>query len=161
MQALAELFKWPCLCKLPLAVGIEKHLAGANERWRHERFTNETFMVECLRRGKPICPLLSIPGVTIHIFRDDWLHAVDLGIGEDFIGNLFVLLMRKFGGTKAEQAAALWGHILKYYDTHKVQDRLKGFDWKNVQSKPHDPPKLRGCNAATARALIPFANEVG
>ncbi len=40
-----------------------------------------------------------------------------------------------------------------------VKDRLKSFDWNNVQTKGSKPPKLRGCNAATCRALIPFADQ--
>jgi hypothetical protein len=117
-------------------------------------------MTESLRRCKKICPLLSIPGVTIDIFRDDWLHAVDQGIGADFIGNLFVLIMRKLPGTKAQQAEALWKDILAWYDIHKILDRLKSFGWNNVQAEAKKPPKFRGCNAATTRALIPFADLV-
>jgi hypothetical protein len=117
-------------------------------------------MKATLERGTNICPLFSIPGVTVNLFRDDWLHAVDQGIGADFLGNLFVMVMRKLPGTKAEQADALWARIQNFYSIYGVKDKFKSFDWNNVQTKTKHPPKLRGCKAACVRALIPFGNEI-
>lgn len=134
------------------------HLAGKNEKWRHNRFTNTEFVEMQMRRGRRVCPLLTIPGVTIAIFRDDWLHSVDQGVGADFLGNLFVLVMRRFGGTKKQQSDELWSHMVKWNEVHEVKDKLKSFDWNNVHGSKQEAPKLRGGNAATTRALIPFGN---
>lgn len=136
------------------------HKAGVNEPWRHNRYSTADLMSECIRRGKPICPLLTIPGVTVDIFKDDWLHAVDQGVGADFLGNALVMVMRKLPGTKAMQAQAMSDHIHAFYDANDVRDRLKSFGWNNVQAETKDPPKLRGGNAASLRALIPFGYEI-
>jgi hypothetical protein len=142
----------------------EVHKAGRNEAWRHNRYNNNDFCLVQLRRGKRMCPLLTIPGFTIIQFRDDWLHSVDQGVGADFLGNLFKMIMHKlmalYAMTKQQAANDLWQRILAWYDLHHVQDKLKAFSWNNVQSKNSDPPKLRGCNAASVRALIPFGNVV-
>ena len=140
--------------------GMQVHLAGINEPWRKQRYTNATFQQAMLAKGAKICPLFSIPGVTIEIFRDDWLHCVDQGIGADFLGNLFVMVMKKFPGSKEAQATKMWEHIQKICDQRGIQDRMQSFRWNNVQAKTKKPPKLRGCNAATVRALIPFGHLI-
>ena len=43
------------------------------------------------------------------MFRIDWLHAVDQGVGPDFLGNFFVLLMQKMpGNTMEERVHHIW-----------------------------------------------------
>ena len=136
------------------------HIAGRDAPWRHNRFSNDDFVLMQIRRGRRICPLLSIPGVTILVFRDDWLHSVDQGVGADFLVNLFVLIMNKFPGSKPEKAMELWRQIQIFYDAHHVQDKLKSFDWNNVWGDAKKPPKLRGGNASSVRALFLFGNEI-
>ena len=58
-------------------------------------------------KGARVSPIFGIHGVTNKIFRVDWLHAVDHGIGADFLGNLFAMIMNKFGGTKQAKADQL------------------------------------------------------
>ncbi len=63
-------------------------------------------------------------GVTNTIFRADWLRGVDQGIGADFLGNLFCLIMEKLLGTKERKSNALWLGIQRDYYIHEVQDKL-------------------------------------
>lgn len=113
-----------------------------------------------LEKGAKISPLFSIHGVENKIFRVDWPHSVDQGVGADFLGNLFEMLLRKLPGTKAQRSDALWAEIVAYYDLYSVQDRLKEFSYANIRTKTaNQPPKLRGCNAASTRALILFGHQ--
>ena len=80
-------------------------------------------------------------------------------MGADFLGNLFYMIIPKLPGTtKAERANAMWGEIVNYYDKLGVEDRLKEFSYANIKQNKQ-PPKLRGCNAASCRALILFGHQ--
>jgi hypothetical protein len=139
---------------------VQVHEAGENANWRSNRYTTQEFLTACILRGKTLCPLFSVPGVENTIFRVDWLHSVDQGIGSDFLGNLFEMLIDKMPGTtKDARCGALWAEINQYYETHDVKDRFKNFAFKNIRTETTDAPKLRGCNAASCRALIRFGHE--
>ena len=43
---------------------------------------------DCITEGKQISALFSAPGLQIDCFVIDWLHACDLGVAQDFLGNL-------------------------------------------------------------------------
>lgn len=117
------------------------------------------FMQRTWERGKNICPLLCVFGIFTHLFKVDWLHAVDQGVGADFLGNLFKYLVdRKMPGRSEWQRCKVLGeHIHNYYVEYKLEDRLKDFQPKSYSSakKTKRPPKLKG-NAASTRALIKF-----
>lgn len=137
------------------------HEARSDCSWRKTRFTTADFLLEMIQRGKKLCPLFSVFGVENTIFRVDWLHSVDHGIGADLIGNVFEMVLGKLdGSTKEARCDQLNAEMVHYYEVNKVQDRLRGFTYNNIRPKMKDPPKLRGCNAATTRCLIPFASEL-
>ena len=103
-------------------------------------------------------PIFSVYGVFTYLFRIDWLHAVDLGVGADFLGNLFKLLEKKMSGrNETVRRQQLWQECQEYYDTHGVLDRVKSLDYKS--SKSTLPPKLRS-HAAGCRALIRFGHDM-
>ena len=108
------------------------------------------------RRG--LCPLLGLRGFTKARFRRDWLHGSDLGVGADFLGNVFEVLLEVMGpGTRKDRCNRLWGYINEFYDENDVTDRLLGFKYTTFK-QPKSQPKLRG-GAAMIRALIPFAEK--
>ena len=123
--------------------------------------TLEEFLLRQLLKGKRISPLLSAPGATLKIFRRDWLHNVDQGVGADWLGNVFEYLVTTVlrGNNRKQRMLALNGLIRGYYEVHPdVKDRLVGLRGWGVKA-PKKSPKLR-CSAACARALIPFCDEV-
>ena len=112
-----------------------------------------------LAHGRKICPLLSVPGVKNTLFKVDWLHAVDAGVGADFLGNEFKTLLTKFAGNRDDQCNALWDEIQQYYKVHdEIKDRMKSFAYKNIRTSGDKAPKLRGTNAASVRGLIKFGH---
>ena len=64
------------------------HRAESDARWRRERFSLVEFLERQMRKGIAINPIFSVAGIILEIFRIDWLHAVDLGVAADFLGNL-------------------------------------------------------------------------
>ena len=97
-------------------------------------------------------------GVTNTIFRADWLRGVDQGIGADFLGNLFCLIMEKLLGTKERKSNALWLGIQRDYYIHEVQDKLPTVSNNSVRPSLRQAPKLRGCSAVACRSLILFGH---
>jgi len=117
-----------------------------------------------MRRGKQVSPIFGVMGVVNAIFKIDWLHCADKGIAADFLGNLFeYLIMEKKipGATIADRCTTLGEQAGNFYDEHDVKDRLKSFQrkaWESVKMTTR-PPSLKG-NAASARALVPFAEII-
>ena len=89
--------------------------------------TDEDFLQRQLEQGKKTSPLMAAPGVTTKIFRRDWLHIVDQGVGADFLGNCFKTFLPFMpGGNKKERRLALWDRIRAFYDANAVRDRMTG-----------------------------------
>ena len=88
-------------------------------------------------------------------FTADWLHAVDLGVGQDVLGNLFFDVLPFLGATRDEQVQALWQKIRKYYQDNKTTSRLETLTLPMIKGS-NKPPKLRS-KAAISRHLLPFA----
>ena len=125
--------------------------------WRTDRVTDVQFLQKMLARGK-VCPLLSLRGFSKARFRRDWLHGADLGVGADFLGNVFEHLMHSMPGpNRAAKCSALWRLINVYYNENHITDRLLSFSYKSFK-QGKSQPKLRG-GAAMVRKLIPFAEN--
>jgi hypothetical protein len=137
---------------------LKVHEVADDSDWRRQRYTTHDFLAFLLSHGKGVSPIFSVYGVFTYLFRIDWLHAVDLGVGADFLGNLFSLLEKKMPGrSKTVRSQHIWLECVEYYETHGVQDTVKSLDYQ--PSKATVPPKLR-CNAAGCRALIRFGHEM-
>ena len=135
--------------------------ADDDARWRQDRLTTIQLLLREIRRGKPVSPIFGVMGVVNLLFKIDWLHCADKGITADFLGNLFeyiVMQKRVPGATIAERCTALGEMAEQWYNEHDVKDRLKTFQRKAWCSDKITtrPPSLKG-NAASARALVPFA----
>ena len=134
------------------------HEADDNAEWRSNRYNTHDFLAFLLSHGKGVSPIFSVYGVFTYLFRIDWLHAVDMGVGADFLGNLFVLLEKNMPGrSETVRRQHLWQECQEYYDTHEVEDRVKSLDYK--AKKGTRPPKLRS-HAAGCRALIRSGYEM-
>ncbi len=114
-----------------------------------------------METGRKISLIFSVFGVETYLFRVDWLHAVDQGVGADFVGNVFESLLHKLpGSTIAKRCKALADKTWKYYAREGTQDQLKELKYKTFKrSSKNKPPKVKG-SAAQVRALIPFVKEL-
>ena len=74
------------------------HECSDDAEWRSHRYSTNDFLAFLLSHGKRVSPIFSVFGVFTHLFRVDWLHAVDLGVGADFLGNLLALLEKAMPG---------------------------------------------------------------
>ena len=78
-----------------VAPSVQVHVAGSDADWRKERFSLTDFLARQLRKGCFINHFFGLAGIALEIFRIDWLHAVDLGVGADFLGNLLWMIAEK------------------------------------------------------------------
>ena len=107
-------------------------------------------------KGLPIHSLFGAHGFRTECFKDDWLHAVDLGVAPDVIGNLFWMLLDRMDGDDQEaRRKALFLEIKKYY---KKNPGLPGhLDHLTITmiKRDRNAPKLKSYGAET-RGLIGF-----
>ena len=80
------------------------HEAEDNAEWRFRRLTTQEFLKRQMETGRRISPIFSVFGVETYLFRVDWLHAVDAGVGADFAGNVFEAMLPKLPGSSQEAA---------------------------------------------------------
>lgn len=127
--------------------------------WRQRPMSNDDLLQFILENGATISPIFSVPGVTNHIFRIDWLHCVDQGVAADFLGNIFKISCQKMPGENIKiRCAGLWARLQAFYTRNSVGDRLQNLV-PTMFLQPKKAPKLR-CSAAQCRAMIPFALEM-
>ena len=132
---------------------------GEDSPWRADRKTHWDTIAGIMRKGYPVNPILQAPWVTTRIFRIDWLHAVDLGVGADYLGNVFHLCKQSLpGASRAARVLCLWQKVQKFYKDNGVQDKLQNLTEPMIKAQGR-PPKLRA-SAACTRALIPFGLQL-
>ena len=136
------------------------HEAGDDAEWRHQRLTTQEFIRRLKETGRRVSPIFSVFGVEIYLFRIDWLHAVDQGVGADFAGNAFEeLLPRLAGNTKEQRCSTLNDKLQSHYERRGVQDRIKTLGPLSfARPSANQPAKLKG-SAAQVRNVIPFVQE--
>ena len=137
------------------------HEADDAADWRRNRLTTQDFLKRQMETGRRISPIFTVFGVEVYLFRIDWLHAVDAGVGADFAGNAFESLLPKLpGDNKKEKCHALNDKIQAFYGRRGTEDKITAFNLKTFKRpSKNQPAKLRG-SASQVRALIPFVKEL-
>jgi hypothetical protein len=144
---------WYCKC-----TKAELRDVGEGAAWRTNPLSHYELLQRIREKGRTLSPLFAAPLVRASIFRVDWLHAVDLGVAADFMGNVFAMLLPKLpGATLKDRCRSLWLRVQAYYETFQVQDKLTDLTLTMIL-RPKAPPKLRA-SAAQARALVPFVAQ--
>ena len=62
--------------------------------WRSNRRTKAQLIQHLMEHDVIISPMMSIPFVDQSVWRIDWLHAVDLGVAADWLGQMFFRLIQ-------------------------------------------------------------------
>ena len=137
------------------------HEASDDAEWRSHRYNTNDFLAFLLSHGKPVSPIFSVFGVYTYLFRIDWLHCVDAGVGADFAGNIFEAMLPKVpGSNKPQRCHALNDKLQEFYGRTGTEDKLKNFKLASFsRSSKNQPAKLKG-SAAQVRAIIPFVKEL-
>ena len=99
---------------------------GTKAPWRLRPKSRYELLADIIDRGHRISPIFEVPWVSSKIFRVDWLHAVDLGVAADWLGNVFwMLALEKLPGHNiGERVSALWIEMQQSYRDHNIDDYL-------------------------------------
>ncbi len=143
------------------ACAMQVHEAADDADWRSSRLTTEAFLRRQMETGRRISPIFSVLGVECYLFRVDWLHAVDQGLGADFAGNAIEALLPKVpGATQQAKCHTLNDKLQAFYERRGTEDKIKVLKLKSFKrATPTQPAKLKG-SAAMIRAAIPFVKEL-
>jgi hypothetical protein len=133
--------------------------AGSMSWWRKERMSHWDLLAVLAAKDSGLSPLFGVPGIRADIFSMDWLHTADLGVTQDFLGNLFKLVLPKLPGRSIRaRCSSLFVEIQEFYKRNDTQSRLDNLT-PTMICGDKKPPKLRS-KAAEARSLVPFAVEL-
>jgi hypothetical protein len=127
--------------------------------WRRDdmKLSHWDLLQRIVQLGKKPSTLMGAPGLTVSMFLFDWLHAADLGITGDFLGNAMWLLLAKQAGCRnqSQRCQALYLKMLAYYKAEGVIDKLPRLTELMIRKKSTACPKLRA-SASEARHLVKF-----
>ena len=165
-KMMREIFRLPAwnetrgICWLCKATPNDIANVSASARWREDRMSTWDLMIRIIERGEGMCPLFMAPGIRSECFKIDWMHAADLGVAADVIGNVFAMILPLMNGhTEREKVGTLFALIQEFYKKHpEVESRL-GALTKGMIAAPQKPPKLRA-RAAEVRGLVGFTSEI-
>ena len=145
------------ICWLCSATPASYKDTTSTAQWRSERLDHWACLRRLQRNGLRPCPLMGLPYFdTALICRIDWLHAMDLGVAADFVGQLLVyLLPLAVGRTRREQLQDLWCHIDAGYMRHPTSSRIDALT-ESMLNLSGNAPKLK-VHAAECRGLVPVA----
>ena len=99
--------------------------------------------------------MFSLPGFDISMVIIDALHACDLGVAQDAIGNVLWEYINSDscpGGTQEARAKTAWLHLKEYYNAMKSINRLQALTLPMIKQDAK-PPKLRAKGAETRHVL--------
>ena len=134
---------------------------GEEAAWRSQRYSAVDFWKEYHKQVKDPSPLFQLPGFSLDFIAIDILHALDLGVTADIIGNVFFEFIKSGlceGTNKKAKVAHLWRMLKAHYGTHKTPNRLQALTYEMIKGDKK-PPKMRTKGAET-RSLVPFTLEL-
>ena len=109
-----------------------------------------------------VCALFTLPGASTSIILMDWMHLVELGVGQDLVGNICWECLRRpgtlTGGSIPVRLKALNDLLKAYNSEHKPFNPVQRLTKGMVKSEGGQP-KLK-CKTSECRGLQPWAVQL-
>ena len=129
--------------------------------WRQRRHMTLDVLMKRLRsEGSQPSALFGAPGFLLEYITIDVLHAFDLGVSLNALGNLFwsTLGILFKGPTIASRVALLWERLKRYYREYKPPNKLQKLTVEMIKQDKKGP-KLRA-KGGECRGVIAFGVEL-
>ena len=132
--------------------------------WSGEPISSMDFFVQCMHEGRVLSPLLSVPGTTTSMMLLDWLHVVELGVGQDLCGNIFWLCLRRkasgvLAGNNVDARLDTLNSILRAYNKESRPPNPINKLTVGMVKRKSEPPKLM-CKGGECRRVQPFCKAL-
>lgn len=128
-------------------------------KWRGVRYSSLQFLKLMASQGVTKCILFDAPGFSLKFLMVDVLHCLDLGVSQEFVGNLFWYVISAVGlftsSTIDNRRLELWAMVKEYYKDARPTTRISNLTTEMIKRKGKQP-KFRGKGAET-RHMIPFS----
>ena len=134
--------------------------ASPGAKWHKHRHTEGRFAALIRENCQQMSPLFSIPGFTMMNICIDMLHAVDLGIAQEIVGNVFFEALGSFapGKNRKLQLDELVVRMKDHYSRMRTRNRMTHLTMDMVR-RDGKAPRLRAKGAET-KHIVPFALEI-
>ena len=133
---------------------------SAGALWRRQRISPEEFFAEQLSQGVSPSPIFNSPGFQLSWVCIDMLHALDLGVSQKILGNVFEEARHRIcaGGNIKNKTEDLWRQMQGYHKVAKPTSQLDGLTPEMVRQNKKGP-KLRS-KGGECRGLIAFGFQL-
>ena len=117
-------------------------------------------MAKLINDGKTISPLFGCPGFTLECICIGALHAMDLGVSQDILGNIFweAILWLEDGRSHKAKCHSLWCKLKRFYQENNVKCQVQCL-YLTMIKKSGETPKLK-CKGAQTRHMVPFGVQI-
>ena len=124
------------------------------------RCTQKQFSEIIKANSQIMSPLFAVPGFVFYMICIDMLHAVDLGIAQEIVGNIFWEALGLFAPGKNHklQVAELERKLKAHYSRMKIRNRI-GRLTKDMIRRNGKALRLVAQGAET-KHVVPFALEI-
>ena len=134
---------------------------GQGAAWRTRRYSSAAFWAQFRAQGLTPSPLFSLPGFSLEMVAIDLLHAGDLGVTQDLLGNVcweFFHHPACTGTTQADRLSFMWAKLKAHYAALQTTNRVQKLT-REMFKQDRKPPKLRTKGAET-RGCLPWGLEL-
>ena len=130
-----------------------------NAAWRSSRYKRGEFGRVFREQGLSPSGIFSLPGMSLDFVCIDVLHALDLGVSQEAIGNCLweFLSCGILAGNQGHKLNQLWERLKVHYKTLQTPSQLQNLTLEMLR-RPNKGPKLAAKGAET-RGMVPFAFE--
>lgn len=128
--------------------------------WRVRRVSQDQFFAQLRQAGVEVCPIFRCPQTALRHVQIDWLHTMDLGVTQSFLGNFMFEIMNTQlqGATQRDRVAVLWQSMCSWYARTQPPSKLQKLTLEMLKQSGKGP-KLR-TKAGECRYLVPFGAEL-
>ena len=132
----------------------------ASAAWRKpENRTPHSQLLAKLGEANSVSTIFSCPAFVSSMFRLDWLHIMDQGVTQYFLGSLLSSIVRipRYGRNMEARNLFLWKDLIEWYHVNDIKsDKIKNL---KLNRYDHKPPVFKG-SAAQVRKLVPWAQSL-